>query len=146
MRVYSWGELEFLGSSRRVGLPAAAAGTAPVELARLEAAGFAAVARKAPRMPVHQAPHQLEIAALVGRAGGDDLRLEQAIEAEQRRISAQLVAHELVGLLVASRLQRLLEHRVEQVERRVALQIAGEQAQPLFRAPGLAMGLEQALR
>ena len=54
----------------------------PVELARLEAAAFAAVAGEPARVAVHQVAHQLEVAALVGRAGNDDLRLEQAIEAE----------------------------------------------------------------
>src|SRR6266850_8222996 len=146
MRIYSWSQLEFLRAARRVSLPAATARAAPVELARLEAAGFTTVAREAPGVPVHEAAHELEIAPLVGRAGGDDLRLEQPVEAEQRRVAPQFVAHELIRLLVALRFQRLLEHGVEKVERRIALEVVGEQAQPLFRAARLAVGLEQALR
>src|SRR5688572_30094750 len=118
----------------------------PVELARLEAAALAAVARQAPRVAVHQVAHQLEVATLVGRAGGDDLRLEQAIEAEQRRVALELVAHHRIGLLGAFRLERLLEHRVEQVERRVALEVAGEQPEALLGAAGVAVRLDQALR
>src|SRR3954468_24431177 len=75
----SWGQFELFGAPRRIGLPAAAGRAAPVELARLEAAGLAPIARQAPGMPMHEAAHQLEIPALVGRARGDDLRLEQAV-------------------------------------------------------------------
>src|SRR4051812_28194552 len=109
MRSHSWGEIEFFGAARRIGLPATAGWAAPVELARLEAAGFAAVTRKAPGMPVHQVAHQLEVPALVGRACSDDLRLEPAVQAEERRIAPQLVTHQLVGLLVPLRLEGLLE-------------------------------------
>src|SRR5438445_818327 len=56
----------------------------PVELARLEAAVLAAVAREAAGVPVDQVAHQLQVAPPLGRAGGDDLRLEQPVEAEQR--------------------------------------------------------------
>src|SRR5581483_595978 len=127
----SWCQLEFLSTPRRIGLPAAASRAAPVELARLEAAGFAAIARQAPDVPVHQIAHQLQVASLVGRAGGDHLRLEPAVQAEERRIAAQLVAHELVGLLVPLCFQRLPEDDVEQIERRIALEVAAEQAQAL---------------
>src|SRR6185369_1995427 len=119
---------------------------APVELARLEAAGLAAIARQAPGMPVHQAAHQLEVPALVGRARGDDLRLEQAIEPEERRVALELVAHQRIRLLGPLRLERVLEHGVEQVERGVALEVSGEQREALLRAPGVAVGVEQALR
>src|SRR5207237_4977720 len=146
MRVYSWGEIEFLGSARRISLPAAAGGTAPVELARLEAASFAAIARKAPGMAVHEVAHELEIAPALGRAGGDDLRFEEAIEPEQRRIAAQLIAHQAVGLLVSLRFERVLEHGVEEVERRIALEIAGDKAKALFGASGVLVRLVQALR
>src|SRR5882672_9754993 len=92
-------ELEFLGAPRRVGLPAGAGRAAPVELARLEAAGLAAIAREAPGVAVHQVADQLEVGAPLGRRGADDLRLEQAVQAEQRRVAPQLVAHQAVGLL-----------------------------------------------
>src|SRR5438105_569485 len=146
MRIYSWGEFEFLRAPRRVGLPAAAGGTAPVELARLEAAGLAAVAREAAGMAVHQIAHQLQIPALVRGAGGDDLRFQQPIEAEQGGIAPQLVAHQPIRLLVPFRLEGVLEHGIEQIERWIALEVAREEMQALFRAPRLAMGFEQALR
>src|SRR4029077_11928562 len=142
----SRGQFELFGAPRRIGLPAAAGGAAPVELARLEAAGLAAIARQAPGMPVHQAAHQLEIPALVGRARGDDLRLEQAVQAEERGVALELVAHQRVGLLGPLRLEGLLEHGVEQVERRVALEVAGEEREAFLGAPGFAIGVEQALR
>src|ERR1044071_3613827 len=119
----SWGEFELLGAPRRIGLPAAAGRAAPVELARLEAAGLATIAREALRVPVHQAPHQLEVAPALGR-GADQLDFDQAVEAEQRRIAAQLVAHQAIGLLGSLGLEGLLEDDVEQVERRIALEVA----------------------
>src|SRR5207249_7559808 len=106
-----------------VGLPAAAGGTMPVELARLEAAVLAAVAREAAGVPVDQVAHQLQVAPPLGRAGGDDLRLEQPVEAEQRRVATKFVAHQRVRRLGTLLFQRLLEHGVEQVERRIALEI-----------------------
>src|SRR3954466_5309308 len=142
----SRGEFELFGAARRIGLPAAAGGAAPVELARLEAAGLAAIARQAPGVPMHEAAHQLEIPALVRRARADDLRLEQAVEAEERRIALELLAHQPVGLLGAFRVEGLLEHGVEKVERRVALEVAGEERQAFLGASAFAVGLEQALR
>src|SRR5262245_32635883 len=142
----SGGEVEFFGAPRRVGLPAAAGGAAPMELARLEAAGFAAIAGQAPRMAVHEAAHQLQVSALVGRARGDDLRLEQAVEAKERRVALELVAHQRVRLLGSLRLQDVLEHGVEKVERGIALEVAGEELEALLGAPRVAVGVEQALR
>src|SRR5688500_20277161 len=109
IRSCSWREVELLGAPRRIGFPAAAGGAVPVELARLEAAAFAAIARQAPRVAVHEVAHQLEVAAPVGRACDDDLRLEQAVKAEQGRIAAQLVAHERVGFDGACRFRGQLE-------------------------------------
>src|SRR5438034_6362514 len=87
----------------------------PVELARLEAAVLAAVAREAAGVAVDQVAHQLQVAPPLGRAGGDDLRLEQPVEAEQRRVATQFVAHQRVRRLGTLLFQRLLEHGVEQV-------------------------------
>src|SRR3954462_7406161 len=142
----SWRELEFLSTARRIGFPAAAPGAAPVELARLEAAGFAAIAREAPNVAVHEIAHQLQVSALVRRARRDHLRLEPAVQAEQGRIAAQLVAHQLVGLLVALRSERLLKDDVEQVERRIALEVAGEQPQALLGVAAFAVRFIKALR
>src|SRR5581483_3662494 len=142
----SWGEIELFGAPRRIGFPAAAGRAMPVELARLEAAGLAAVAREAARVAVDEVAHQLQVAAPVRVLGGDDLRLEQAVQAEQRRVAAQLVAHEGIGGLDALRVQGLLEHGIEEVERRIALEVAREEPQPLVGAPRVAVGLQQALR
>src|SRR6185503_15434506 len=98
---------------RRVGLPAAASGTAPVELARPEAAIFATIARQAAGVRVDQVAEQLEVAALLRRLRADDLHLEEAVDPEQRRIAPHLVAHQLVGRLVAQGVERLLENGVE---------------------------------
>src|SRR3981189_2380171 len=115
----------------------------PVELARLEAAVLAAVAREAAGVPVDQVAHQLQVAPPLRRAGGDNLRLEQPVEGEQRRIATQLVAPQRVSLLGTLHFQRLLEHGVEQVERRIALEIAGEQPQSVLAPSCRAMRLEQ---
>src|SRR5512141_1596915 len=90
--------VEFLAAPRRVSLPAAASRTMPVELARLEAAVLAAVARDALRMAVYQILDQLHVAAALG-PHHQQLGVEQPIEAEQRLIAAQLVAHQLVRRL-----------------------------------------------
>src|SRR4051812_10804597 len=142
----SWRELEFLSTARRIGFPAAAPGAAPVELARLEAAGFAAIAREAPNMAVHEIAHELQVSALVRGARRDHLRLEPAVQAEQGGIAAQLVAHQLVGLLVAFRFERLLEDDIEQVERRIALEVAGEQPQALLGVAAFAVRFIKTLR
>src|SRR5437016_14535164 len=81
----------------------------PVELARLEATVLAAVAREAAGVPVDEVAHQLQVAPPLRRAGGDDLRLEQTVEAEQRRVATQLIAHQRVSLLGTLHFQRLLE-------------------------------------
>jgi hypothetical protein len=50
----SLGQIKFFRPPRRIGFPAAAGWTVPVELARLEAAVFAAIAREAQGVAVHQ--------------------------------------------------------------------------------------------
>src|ERR671914_344644 len=94
MRIYSWGEIKFFRSAGRIRLPAAAGRALPVELARLEVAAFAAIAGEPARMAVHEVAHELQVAPPVGRARCDDLGFQQAVQAEQGRVAAQLVAHE----------------------------------------------------
>src|SRR5262249_12611784 len=141
-----WGEVEFLSPARRIRFPTPASRAQPVELPRLEPAVLAAIAGEAPRVTVHEISYQFEIAPPVGAGGADDLGFEQPIDPAQRRAAAQLVAHELVGRLHAFRLQRGLEYGVQQVERRIALKVAGEEREALLELSQGAIGLEQPLR
>src|SRR6267142_460902 len=137
--------LEFLGSPRRIGFPPAARGTVPVELARLEPAVLAKVAREAASVAVYQVADLLQIVALVGRRH-QELRLEQLVQAEQRLTAAQLLFHQLVRRLRALGVQGRLEGDVEQVERRKAREIAAQEGETLRGAPERAVAVEQALR
>src|SRR5438034_17079 len=88
-------QLEFLVAPRRIGFPAAAGGTVPVELPRLESAVLAMVARQALSMAVYEIADELQIVAPFG--GRDqELRFEQLVQPEQGLIAAQLVLHQLV--------------------------------------------------
>src|SRR5258707_13756835 len=69
----SWRQLEFLVAPRRIGFPAAAGGTMPVELPRLEPAILAMVARQALRMAVYEIAYELQIVAPFG-GGGHEVR------------------------------------------------------------------------
>src|SRR6266850_355076 len=141
----SWGQLEFLIASRRIGFPAAAGGTMPVELPRLEPAILAMVARQALRMAVYEITHELQIVAPFG--GRDqELRFEELVQAEQSLVAAQFVLHQLVGRLGTFGVQCRLEGDIEQIERRKARQVAAQERQPLLDAPERAVALEQALR
>src|SRR5213596_1144567 len=138
-------QLEFLVAPRRIGFPAAAGGTVPVELPRLESAVLAMVARQALRMAVYEIADELQVVAPFG--GRDkELRFEQLVQPEQGLVAAQLVLHQLVCRLGALRVQRRLEGDVEQVERRKAREVPPQQREPLLGAPDRTMALEQALR
>src|SRR6266700_3096423 len=138
-------QLELFAPLRRIGFPAAARRTMPVELPRLEPAVFAAVARQPPRMAVYEIAHQLEIVApLDGR--DHQLSFEQLVQAEQRLVAPQLVLHQLVGRFGALRVERRLEGDVEQIERRKAREVAAQKRQALFGATERPVALEQALR
>src|SRR5882672_6643463 len=141
----SWRKLEFLVAPRRIGFPAAAGRTVPVELPRLESAVLAMVARQALRMAVYEIADELQVVApFDGR--DQELRLEQLVQAEQGLVAAQLVLHQLVRRLGALRVERRLEGDIEQVERRKARQVAAQQREPFLGAPDRAVALEQALR
>src|SRR5207302_481388 len=108
-------QLELFAPLRRIGFPAAARRTMPVELPRLEPAVLAAVARQPPRMAVYEIAHELEIVApLDGR--DHQLSFEQLVQPEQRLVTPQLVLHQLVGRFGAFRVERRLEGDVEQIE------------------------------
>src|SRR6267154_475536 len=141
----SWRELEFLVAPRRIGFPAAAGRTVPVELPRLESAVFAMVARQALRMAVYEIADELQVVAPF-RGRHQELRLEQLVQAEQGLVAAQLVLHQLVRRLGALRVQRRLEGDIEQVERGKAREVPPQQREPLLASPDRAMALEQALR
>src|SRR6266568_3699345 len=135
-------QLELLAPLRRIGFPAAARRTMPVELPRLEPAVLAAVARQPPRVAVYEIAHQLEIVApLDGR--DHQLSFEQLVQAEQRLVAPQLVLHQLVGRFGALRVERRLEGDVEQIERRKAREVAAQKRQALFRAPERPVAVEQ---
>src|SRR5712691_5493335 len=138
-------QLELLAPLRRIGFPAAARRTMPVELPRLEPAVFAAVARQPPRVAVYEIAHQLQVVApLDGR--DHQLSFEQLVQPEQRLVAPQLVLHQLVGRFGAFRVERRLEGDVEQIERRKAREVAAQKRQALFGAPERPVALEQALR
>src|SRR2546428_7035193 len=85
-------QLELFAALRRIGFPAAARRTMPVELPRLEPAVLAAAARQTPRVAVYEIAHQLQIAApLDGR--DHQLGFEQLGQPEQRLVAPQLVLH-----------------------------------------------------
>src|SRR6266850_1857853 len=141
----SWGQLEFLIASRRIGFPAAAGGTMPVELPRLEPAILAMVARQALRMAVYEITHELQIVAPFG--GRDqELRFEELVQAEQSLVAAQFILHQLVRGLGTFGVQCRLEGDIQQIERRKARQVAAQERQPLFDPPEHAVAVEQALR
>src|SRR5258706_7529603 len=89
----SWRQLEFLIASRRIGFPAAAGGTMPVELPRLEPAILAMVARQALRIAVYEIAHELQIVAPF-RWRDQELRLEEHVQAEPNLGAAPIVPHQ----------------------------------------------------
>src|SRR3989454_10782256 len=118
-------QLELFAPLGRIGFPAAARRTMPVELPRLEPAVLATVARQPPRMAVYQIAHELQIVApFDGR--DHQLSFEQLVQAEQRLVAPQLVLHQLVGRFGALGVERRLERDVEQIERRKAREVAAQ--------------------
>src|SRR5258708_38824365 len=87
-------QLEFLVAPRRIGLPAAAGGTVPVELPCLESAVLAMVARQALGMAVYEIADELQIVAPFG--GGDqELRLRQLVPAAPGLGAGPVLLHRL---------------------------------------------------
>src|SRR2546430_12561939 len=96
-------QLELLVAPRRIGFPAAASRTVPVELPCLESAVLAMVARQALRMAVYEVADELQIVAPFG--GRDKaLRLERPVQPERGLAAAQLAPHHRVWRLRALRL------------------------------------------
>ena len=96
-------------------------------------------------MAVHQVLHQFQVGPALGRRH-DELRLEQFIQAEQRRRAPQFVAHQFVRLLGTGGLERCLESHIKQVKRGMAGEQALDQHQALFHAAQGAKAFNQALR
>ena len=117
----------------------------PVELARLEAAVLAAVTRDALRVAVHQVLDQLHVAAAFG-PDHQQFGVQQPVQTEQGLVAAQLVAHQLVRRLRPLRLQRRLEHHIEQVQRRRVGEEAAQQSQALVLFAQRTVALKQAPR
>src|SRR5215467_10521124 len=137
--------VEFLCPPRRVSLPSTARGAMPVELARLEPAILAPIARQAAGLAVDEVADLLEVLAPLG-GREQELRLEQLVQAEQRLAALQLVFHQLVRRVGALGVERRLEGDVEQVERREAGKVAPQQRQAFGGAAERAVALEQPLR
>src|SRR5258708_12660860 len=88
-------QLEFLVAPRRIGFPAPAGGTVPVELPCLESAVLAMVARQALGMAVYEIADELQIVAPFG--GRDPgLRVQPLVPARPGLVSAHLCLHQLV--------------------------------------------------
>src|SRR5258705_6689070 len=86
----SWRQLEFLIAPRRIGFPAAAGGTMPVELPRLEPPILAMVARPALRMAVYEIAHELPIVAPFGGLGQEP-PFRELFQGEPRVVAAPFV-------------------------------------------------------
>src|SRR5262245_21529780 len=138
LKTTSWREIELLRPPRRIGLPAHASRALPVELARAKAAVVAAVPGEPARLALHEVAHEFEVVPPLGRRG-EDLRLEQLVEPEQRRRAAQLVAHQPIGGVRSVSIERRLKDNVEQVERRVGSEVAPQERKP---GRGIADGLK----
>src|ERR1700693_4306112 len=109
----SWRQLEFLIAPRRIGFPAAAGRTVPVELPCLESAVLAMVARQSLRMAVYEIADKFQIVAPFG-GRHPELRVEELVQAEQGLVAAQFVLHQLVGRLGTFGVQCRLEGDIEQ--------------------------------
>src|SRR5690606_19243055 len=124
-------EVEFLGAKRRIGFPATAGRTAPLELTSLETAGCAPVTSNATGVSVDQLLDQLDVVTLL-RVGLLRCSLEQLLQPEHGGIAAQLPTHELIGCARPMTLDFPAEHLIHQVKRRLALQPGTQRGLPLL--------------
>src|SRR5688572_7455122 len=136
--------VELGGAPRRERLPAAARRTLPEELPRLETAARAQVDGERLRVRVHQVLHELQVLAALGR-GAQQLRVDQVVEADQRRIAAHFVADQAPRRLVAFVLGGGLVDDIEQIQPRVAVLQAAQEEEPLAQAAQSLVALEHAL-
>src|SRR2546428_1705933 len=82
-------QLELLVAPRRIGFPAAAGGTVPVELPRLQSGVLAMVARQAPRMAVDANVDELQVVAPFRRPLQEQ-RLEPLVQPANGPLAAPL--------------------------------------------------------
>ncbi len=87
---------------------------------------------------------ELEVVAALGRRG-EELRLQQPVEAEQRGIARELVLDERGGGVRALVLEHQREQRVEEIERRILRLVAAQHADALRRFAELAIGVREAV-
>ena len=87
---------------------------------------------------MNQVLDQFQIGTTFGR-NHQNLCLQQLVQPQQRRIAAQLVAHQCIGCLGAVVVEFGAKHRVEQIKRRMAFQPAAQQLYPLLHATQLDM-------
>src|SRR5260370_19974068 len=88
-------QLEFLVAPRRIGFPAAAGGTVPVELPCLESAVLAMVARQALGMAVYEIADELQIVAPFG-GREQEPRLQPLFQGGQGLVSGPLLLLQLL--------------------------------------------------
>src|SRR6185312_6217481 len=116
-----------LGALRRIRLPLLATGTAPIVLPRAKAAVVAFVEPEALDVLADETLDELEVVATIGRRR-QQLRFEQPIEADQRRIPRKLVLDQRRRRIGPFVLERQREERVQQVERRVLRLVVAQYA------------------
>ncbi len=130
---------------RRIAFPFAAAGTAPVVLPCAKAALIATIQAQPLRMLMDQRLDHLHVAPLYF-GGADHLRLEQAVQTEQRRIAAHLLADQRGRGIGALPVERQAEYDAEQFGRWVLSLVSRQQAQALLLLFDLDVGLAQPIR
>src|SRR5687768_4165347 len=103
----------------------------PVELTRAETTIVALVHGEPARMLVDQFLDKFEVAPTLERRL-EQLRFKELVEAEQRGIASQLVAHQPVRDFGSLFFQGALKHRIEEIERRILREITAQQIEPLL--------------
>src|SRR5438132_5973152 len=93
----------------------------------------------------HQALDQLEVVASFGRRS-NQLRLEQFVQPEQRRIAHELVLDELCRCVGAFMGKHLAEERVQEIERRILVLVAAQHPYALRDVPVFAVRVGKPVR
>src|ERR1700693_5675089 len=118
------------GAPRRIGFPLSATGAAPIVLLGAKPAILATIHAEPLDVLADETLDELEVVPPVRRSG-KQLRLQQLVEPEQRRIARQLVLDELrrrFGALVG---EDLVEQRRQRVERRILIFVVAQHAYTL---------------
>src|SRR5579862_8940772 len=115
------------GSLRRIRLPFLTTRAAPIVLPRAKPAVVAFVEAETLDVLPDEALDELEVVAAIGRRS-EQLRFEQPIEADQRRVSRELVLDKRCSGIGALCFERQREQRIQKIERWVLRLVIGEQA------------------